>query len=176
MRPTPGKWSKIPIPERWNSICERWQTMETKNVIENLNDLLTKAYDAEEGFKKAAERAEGLPALQSFFRNQSDMRLQFGHELKQAISQYGGTPDKGSSTTAKLHQVWISVKDALTPNDDGEAILEECIRGEEAALADYEEKLQHADLPSDIQSLLSNQRTAIASSLATVRAKEKTAD
>jgi len=150
--------------------------MENEIVIENLNDLLTKAYDAEEGFKKAAERAEGLPALQNFFRNQSDMRLQFGHELKELISQYGGTPDKGSSAVAKAHQVWISVKDALTPNDDGEAILEECIRGEEAALADYERKLEQVDLPPDVQSLISKQRTAIASSLATVKARENAAD
>ena len=150
--------------------------MENKTVIENLNDLLTKAYDAEEGFKKAAERAEGLPALQTFFHNQSNMRLEFGHELKQAISQYGGTPDKGSSVVAKAHQVWISVKDALTPDDDGEAILEECIRGEEAALADYDKKLEQTDLPADVRSLLSKQRSSIASSLATVKAKEDAVD
>lgn len=150
--------------------------MENNSVIENLNDLLTKAYDAEEGFKKAAERANGLPALENFFRSQSQMRYDFGHELKQAISQYGGTPDKGSSVAAKAHQVWISVKDALTPDDDGEAILEECIRGEEAALADYDKKLEQTDLPADVKELISKQRSSIASSLATVKAKEKAAD
>lgn len=150
--------------------------MDNNFVTENLNDLLTKAYDAEEGFKKAAERANGLPALENFFRSQSQLRYDFGDELKEAIGRYGGTPDKGSSVAAKAHQVWISVKDALTPGDDGEAILEECIRGEEAALADYDKKLEQADLPADVRNLFSKQRSSIASSLATVKAKEKAAD
>lgn len=151
--------------------------MENDKVIKCLNDLLTKAYDAEEGFKKAAERAEGNnPALAGFFKHQSEMRFAFGHELKQAINQYGGTPDKGSSVAAKAHQIWISVKDTLTPDDDGEAILEECIRGEEAALADYDEKMAQPDLPADVQALISKQRGSIASSLAAVKARENTVD
>ncbi len=150
--------------------------MQNEKVTECLNDLLTKAYDAEEGFKKAAERAEGHPSLVSFFKKQSDMRLSFGHELKQAITQYGGTPDKGSSVAAKAHQVWISVKDTLTPDHDGEAILEECIRGEKAALEDYDEKLKCPDLPADVKALITKQRSSIASSLAANKAKEKAAD
>lgn len=150
--------------------------MENQKVTENLNDLLTKAYDAEEGFKKAAERAKSLPALEAFFRNQSNMRLEFGHELKQAITQYGGIPDKGSSVAAKAHQIWISVKDTLTPDDDGEAILEECIRGEKAALADYDKKLEQNELPADVRALISKHRSSIASSLATVKGKENAVD
>ncbi|MES2983448.1 MAG: PA2169 family four-helix-bundle protein [Verrucomicrobiota bacterium] len=150
--------------------------MKNEKINECLNDLLTKAYDAEEGFKVAAERAEGHPSLVSFFKKQSEMRRAFGHELKQAISQHGGTPDKGSSIAAKAHQIWISVKDTLTPDHDGEAILEECIRGETVALADYDDKLNCTDLPADVKALISKQRASIASSLAANKAKEKAAD
>ena len=104
------------------------------------------------------------------------MRLSFGHELKQAINQYGGTPAKGSSVAAKAHQVWISVKDTLTPDHDGEAILEECIRGEKAALEDYDDKLKCSDLPADVKALISKQHGEIASSLAANMAKENAAD
>ncbi len=150
--------------------------MDNNKTIECLNDLLTKAYDAEEGFKHAAERAEGHSTLVTFFNKQSDMRLGFGHELKQAITQYGGVPDKGSSIAAKAHQVWITVKDTLTPDNDGEAILEECVRGEQAALNDYDEKLKCTDLPADVRSLISRQRASIANSLTVTKLKEKAAD
>ncbi len=149
--------------------------MENEKIIECLNDLLTKSYDAEEGFKKAAERAAGHPGLVGFFQSQSNMRLTFGHEIKQAIAHYGGVPDKGSSIAAKAHQVWISVKDSLTPEDNGESILEECVRGEKAALADYDEKLECADLPQDVRALISNQRASIANSLSSTKAKEQSA-
>ncbi len=149
--------------------------MEQNKIIECLNDLLTDAYDAEEGFKQAANSAEGHPTLVAFFRRQSEMRLSFGHEIKQAIAQHGGVPDKGSSVAAKAHQVWISVKEALTPEDDGEAILNECIRGEESALADYDKKLGCDDLPADVRTLMSKQRASIAQSLAATKQKEAAA-
>ncbi len=87
--------------------------MQNDKTVECLNDLLTKAYDAEEGFKQAADRASEHPTLAAFFRKQSDLRLSFGHDIKAAITKYGGTPDKGSSAAGKAHQVWISVKDTL---------------------------------------------------------------
>ena len=150
--------------------------MDKNNIIECLNDLLTKAYDAEQGFKQAAERAEGHPRLVTFFNQQSALRLSFGHDIKQAISRHGGEPDKGSSAAAKAHQVWIALKDALTPEDDGEAILEECIRGERAALEEYDEKLKCSDLPADVHALIVDQRTKIAESLSQVCAEERLAD
>ena len=150
--------------------------MTNEKIVECLNDLLTKAYDAEEGFKHAAERAESHPDLVRFFKKQSDMRLSFGHDIKQKIGLYGGEPDKGSSVAAKAHQVWMTVKDALTPDHDGEEILEECIRGEKAALDDYDDKLKCDELPMDVRTLLTSQRAIIASSLAANTAKERAVD
>ncbi|WP_411825458.1 ferritin-like domain-containing protein [Luteolibacter sp. AS25] len=150
--------------------------MTNEKVTECLNDLLTKAYDAEEGFKKAAERAEEHPGLVGFFQKQSAMRRSFGHDLKQAIVKYGGEPDKGSSIAAKAHQVWISVKDTLTSDHDAEAVLEECVRGEKAALEDYDEKIKCDDLPVDVRALITSQRNSIAESLATAKVQEQVAD
>lgn len=150
--------------------------MNNSHTVESLNDLLTKAYDAEEGFKQASERSEDHPGLKAFFDRQSDMRRSFGHEIKQSISRHGGTPDKGSSVAAKAHQVWITMKDCLTTDNDGEAILEECIRGEEFALAEYDRKLEDHDLPADVKELISSHRAKVAESLRTVKAKESAVD
>lgn len=146
--------------------------MKNEEIIESLNDLLTKAYDAEQGFKLAAERAEKFPYLVEFFNRQSDLRLCFGHELKEAITRHGGTPQKGSSMAAKLHQGWMVVKDTLTSEDNQESILEECIRGEKAALKEYDDKLEAPGLPEDISALLAEQRTRISESLLAVRVEE----
>ncbi len=150
--------------------------MTTEKTVECLNDLLTKAYDAEQGFLKAAERAEGHPRLAMFFKQQSDLRLSFGHDLKEAIARHGGEPDKGASVAAKSHQIWITIKDAFSSDADVEPILEECIRGEEFALEEYDEKLKCDDLPADVRTLISSQRSKVAESLTTVKAKEHQAD
>jgi len=150
--------------------------MEKEKVIECLNDLLTKAYDAEQGFKQAAQCAEGHPRLKSFLNQQSALRLSFVHDIKQAISRHGGEPDKGSSVVAKVHQVWITVRDALTPGDDAEAILSECVRGEKAALEEYDEKLKCSELPADVRALVSDHHAKIAQALSEVRAEECLAD
>ena len=164
------------ILQTWNDTCDPEGIMTNEKIVECLNDLLTKAYDAEEGFKQAADRAEHHPDLVHFFNRQSEMRRSFGHDIKQKIAQYGGTPDKGSSLAGKSHQVWITVKDALTPDHDGEQILEECIRGEKAAVEEYDEKLKCDELPSDVRTLITEQRSSIASSLATTKAKECAVD
>ena len=150
--------------------------MNNEDTVKTLNNLLTKAYDAEQGYEKAAERAEGHPNLVTFFKTQSDMRLSFGKEIKGAITRYGGEPDKGASIPAKAHQVWITVKTALSGDDNAEAVLEECIRGEEAALSDYDEALKEHTLPIDVRDLITAQRSQIAESVSVIKIKEKLAD
>lgn len=150
--------------------------MKTEKIIECLNDLLTKAYDAEEGFNQAAERATEHPTLASFFREQSSSRRDFGHDIKGAITRHGGEPDKGSSVAAKAHQIWITVKDTLSSDDDAEAILEECVRGEKTAIDEYEEFLKTPDLPVDVRELVTNQKLKISDTLNTIIRKEEAAD
>lgn len=150
--------------------------MENNGTVEQLNDLLTKAYDAEEGFAKAAERASEHPRLVSFFSDQSAARKSFGHDLKSLITKYGGEPDKGSSVAAKAHQVWITVKDTLSGDEDEEAVLEECIRGEKAAIEEYDEVLAEAGLPSDVLQVVSAQRDKVAESLSKAIREEARVD
>ena len=150
--------------------------MTNQQTVGTLNDLLTKAYDAEQGYAHAADKvAESSPFLASFFKNQSELRLEIGHELKTLIGKYGGEPDKGASAAAKAHQIWITVKDLVTGSSE-EAILEECERGEGAALEEYNEAITKEGLPEDVRTCLLKQRNRISSALAEVRAKEEIAD
>ena len=49
----------------------------------------------------------------------------------------------------------MSIKTALSSNDD-KIVLEECERGEDAAVARYQKALEHA-LPPDVQALVQRQ-------------------
>ena len=149
--------------------------MTNEETVKILNDLLTKAYDAEQGYEQAAERAESSPSLVQFFNAQSSLRLLIGKDLKSLIAKYGGEPDKGASVTAKAHQVWIAMRD-MVAGDDDEAILEECARGEEAAVEEYNEAIAAEGLPVDVRDALGGHRAKIADALRTIKIKEAQVD
>ena len=142
----------------------------TEVIGEKLNDLLEKTYDAEKGFKKAAENTEHKQ-LKSFFENKAKQRYDFGHELKAEISYLGQNIDKGDSITGKAHRAWMDVK-ALFSLDSAEAMLAEAIRGEEAAVEEYKEVLEDTSLPTTTASILRGQKKAIENGLANIRMLE----
>ena len=142
----------------------------TEEVGEKLNDLLEKTYDAEKGFKKAAENTDN-PGLKSYFDGKAQQRYDFGHALKSEIKSFGQEVDKGDSLTGKAHRAWMDVK-ALFSSDDDEAMLEEAIRGEKAAVEEYEDVLKEISLPSSTSTLLKSQKQAIESGLSTIKSLE----
>ena len=120
--------------------------MDKSKCISSLNNLLSRTYDAEAGYKAAAESAQ-TDALAKMFKANADQRYTFGHEIKECIKHLGGTPDKGQSMEGKIHQTWMDIRSALASNDDL-AVLKEVDRGEANALGTYQEVL--ADLPKDV--------------------------
>ena len=72
----------------------------TEEVGNKLNELLEKTYDAEKGFKKAADNTEH-PQLKAFFESKSKQRYDFGHELKTEIKSFGQEIDKGDSVAGR---------------------------------------------------------------------------
>lgn len=131
----------------------------TETVGEKLNDLLEKTYDAEKGYKKAAENTDDS-GLKSYFERKSKERYDFGHELKTEISKYGEEPDKGGSVTGAVHRAWMDTK-AFFSADDAESMLEESIRGEKSAVEEYESVLKDTALPTSTQTLLTKQMNNI---------------
>lgn len=142
----------------------------TEEVGEKLNDLLEKTYDAEKGFKKAAENTDN-PSLKSYFSGKAQQRYDFGHALKSEIKSFGQEVDKGDSLTGKAHRAWMDVK-ALFSSDDEEAMLEEAIRGEKSSVEEYEDVLKETSLPSSTSTLLRSQKQAIESGLSTIKSLE----
>ena len=76
-------------------------------------------------------------------------------ELEHEIRRLDGEPASGGTVAGALHRGWVSVKTALSIQDD-KAVLEECERGEDAAVARYRKALK-ATLPLDVRALVERQ-------------------
>ncbi|MDN3595581.1 ferritin-like domain-containing protein [Zunongwangia endophytica] len=142
----------------------------SEEVSEKLNDLLEKNYDAEKGYKFAAENIKN-DKLKSFFTERAQERYDFGHELKSEIRNYGEVPDKGSSLAGDAHRTWMNLKTALSGNKE-EAVLEEAIRGEEVAVEEYQKILDDTNVPASTQNILLKQKNSILASLKEVKSLE----
>lgn len=142
----------------------------TENIGNRLNDLLEKTYDAEKGFKKAADNVEHS-ALKSYFNLKAQERYNFGHQLKSEIKSFNQDVDKGGSVTGSAHRAWMDIK-SLFSSDDEESMLEEAIRGEKAAVEEYNEVLSETALPDSTKSLLQSQKSAIENGLSNIKTLE----
>lgn len=143
----------------------------SEEVGNKLNNLLTKSYDAEAGYKKASENVKNS-GLKNFFNSRAQDRYNFGHELKEEIRSFGQEVDKGTSFKADMHRAWMDVKAAFSTDDD-ESTLEEAIRGEKASVEEYNEVLNETSLPNSTRAILEKQRNSIQNSLTEVKSLEE---
>ena len=128
--------------------------MDIKDVIETVNDLIETCKDGEYGFRRCAERVEA-PGLKQLLGRRADECEKAATELQTIISQLGGTAETGGSALGALHRGWVSVRDALSGQSDL-AVLEECERGEDAALDRYRSALEDA-LPPHVRNIVERQ-------------------
>ncbi|MAU26851.1 MAG: hypothetical protein CMH48_02115 [Muricauda sp.] len=140
-------------------------TKYTVEMSNKLNELLEKTYDAEKGFKEAAEKVKN-PTIKEFFEQKAEQRFNFGQELKNEIRAYGQEPEKGGSLKGTLHRNWMNLK-AFFDNNDEEAMLKEVERGEKEAINTYNDILNDEEfvLPPSTETLLMKQRNAIRETL-----------
>ncbi|WP_344930863.1 PA2169 family four-helix-bundle protein [Aquimarina addita] len=141
-----------------------------KNLVNVLQGLLEKNYDAEEGFKKVMIETDHA-GLTSFLQLRARERSQFATELTDKIISLNEEPIKSGSFSGTLHRAWISIKTTIS-GDKNEAILEECINGEKEILAEYDKALENNYFTEDVKNMLLNQRESINKVLNTVKKLE----
>ena len=142
----------------------------SEKVSKKLNMLLEKNYDAEKGYKNAAENAQDKQ-LKVFFSERAQERYDFGHELKTEIRNFGENPDKGSSLAGDAHRTWMNLKTSLSSNKE-DAALEEAVRGEKVAVDEYEDVLKDPEIPPTTANLLMKQRNGIVAALNKLKSME----
>lgn len=130
------------------------ESMGNDDVVDVLNDLIESCRDGEYGFHASAERADS-PDLKALLERHARECAAAAAELEHEVRRRGGEPATGGTVSGALHRGWVSVKTALSTYDD-RAVLEECERGEDAAVARYRKALRDG-LPADVRSLVERQ-------------------
>nr|WP_298998071.1 PA2169 family four-helix-bundle protein [uncultured Allomuricauda sp.] len=138
--------------------------------LENLNDLIQKNLDAKKGYQKAAENIDNA-ALKIFFENRSTERGHFAQSLQSEMALYSKETETEDSFASKAHRAWMDVKVFFSGNNE-EAMLEEAIRGEEAALSEYEEVLRENDFTAATRGVLNAHKISIKNALTDIKAME----
>jgi uncharacterized protein (TIGR02284 family) len=131
-----------------------------KEIISTINDLIETLKDGQEGFRQASEAVKDSQ-LKSLFSEFSLQRSKFAGELQnEAISLGDHNPEDSSSTAGAMHRAWINLKSAITSGDD-HAVLAECERGEDSAVAEYKKAMEDEDISAPIRETISRQFTDV---------------
>lgn len=128
--------------------------MTNDEVVDQLNKLIETCKDGEYGFRTCSEHVKSTDLKTVFLRRAEDCQ-RGASELQGLVARFGGQPETTSSATGTLHRGWVSVVGTLTGYSD-KAMLDECERGEDAALARYRDALKQT-LPSDVMSVVQSQ-------------------
>lgn len=121
-----------------------------------LNSLIETLKDGQAGFRAAAEDVESSN-LRALFSEYSLQRSKFAGELQALARSLGEKdPEDSGSVSGALHRGWIDLKSALSSKDE-HAILAECERGEDSAVAEYEKALAETGLPANVQETIRKQ-------------------
>lgn len=129
--------------------------------ISVLNSLIETTIDSVDGYRRSSNEATD-GRFSSVFRDRAAEREDVVAKLRDRVRELGGTPEHDGSLLAAAHRQFLTLRDAVTGNDD-EAVVAEVDRGEsylngkwEAALAD--DRLS-AETRSMIQSLYESVRS-----------------
>ena len=128
--------------------------MTNDDTIDTLNKLIETCKDGEYGFRTSAEHAKSADLKSVFLRRSEDCR-RGAAELQAEVRRLGGKAETDSSTTGSLHRGWVAVIGTLSGYSD-QQMLDECERGEDAALERYRDALKQP-LPADIMALVQKQ-------------------
>ncbi|WP_421824470.1 ferritin-like domain-containing protein [Flagellimonas oceanensis] len=130
-----------------------------KEIESNLNDIVQKNEDAIKGYKKAAENAKET-GLQNYFLNKARERRNFLNELKASTPALDIGNDMDGTAKGAMHRTWMDIK-AFFSGENDESMLEEAIRGDKAAVEEYNEVLADIHLPINAASVIRKQRNWI---------------
>ena len=135
--------------------------MQNDDAIGTLNHLISIAKDGVNGMNSAAEQANN-PTVKSKLSSLSQERSRVATELQDVVRRLGGNPDDSGTTLGAVHRTYMSVKDKVTGTSD-QALLDECERGEDVAVREFQQALSK-DLPADIKQTVQSLFTQVKSS------------
>jgi uncharacterized protein (TIGR02284 family) len=137
-----------------------------KAIIYVLNKCIETCSDGERGYGVAAANVRE-PWLKTLFQRRSTERADFVVGLQFAIEKLGAFPENEGTAKGLVHRAWMDARLVLQGRADL-WIVEECVRGEEAALKAYDESFSRTALeamPAHLRTMLQLQYEAIQAGL-----------
>lgn len=135
-------------------VTESSEADENEQLVGMLNELLETTRDAEFGFQACADEVAAAK-LQQLFYHRAEQCHQAADDLVQLIWRFGGAPAEGGTAGGAMPRGWIHIKGPVGTDTDL-AMLEECERKEDAALARYGKALAQT-LPHEVRSFVERQ-------------------
>jgi uncharacterized protein (TIGR02284 family) len=137
-------------------------------VVDRLNDLIETCKDGEYGFRACAEHTKS-EELRSMLTQRAAECEQGARELQALVVQCGGKADSSGTATGAMHRGWVAVRGTLSGYSD-QAMLDECERGEDAAVARYRDVLEE-DLPPQVKNVVERQYLGVKRNHDLIRAR-----
>jgi uncharacterized protein (TIGR02284 family) len=127
-----------------------------------LNACIDACTHSHQGYARASVGVRE-PSLELLLQHYSDERFDFVLALQAAIHVLGACAENEDAILGVIHRGWKDERLALAERSDA-LVLEECVRGDTAAILVYESVLSHAragKLPSDVRVLVQRQFLSI---------------
>ncbi len=125
-----------------------------KDLSSDLKSIVQYCHDSIKGYDDAAEAVkEDHPQLAASWKARAMVRQKFAEELQERQRCIGDSGEPGGSVKGSLHRGLLKLKDVFS-SDDTEAVIEECIRGEEQLLTTIRETLIEDTVDGGTQALL----------------------
>ncbi len=157
-------WPQAQVASRaaWNRVDEQITSntvsaegVDNDDVIDTLNDLIETCRDGEYGFTECAQHVKAQDIKTLLLRHADECRAAAA-ELTAQIRLLGeDEPDEGGTAGGAMHRGWVSLRGTLSGYTDL-AMLNECERGEDAAIARYRKALKE-EMPSAIRAMVERQ-------------------
>jgi uncharacterized protein (TIGR02284 family) len=136
-----------------------------------LNRCIAIGCDAEKGYGAASTDAHD-PTLEATLAGYEAQRASFVAALQSAVDELGEAHGNEGTRAGALHRGWTELRLVVDGRHHDATLLDECIRGDTAALHGYDEVLRWAgDMPLEIRELLTLQRDAIARALVDLKVR-----
>ena len=120
-------------------------TEQTPRVLRLLKRLYRTCIHGERGFSDAARDVESTEHRIVLVRY-AEQRAAFADAIAEAIARLGAVVDPTGTPAGELHRGWLDVKRATTGRE--QPILDECARGEDAAMRRYADAMKSAEMSS----------------------------
>lgn len=128
--------------------------LDADDLHEVLEDLRMTSRDGELGFREASEHTK-TASLAQVLQQRAQECAQAAQALRDVLVQRGVDVRDGGSVSGALHRGWVTVRGSVGAVNDLD-MLEECERGEDAALARYRKALEKP-LPAEVRTLVQQQ-------------------